>query len=102
MSAAQYASERDEQKLKAKKLRDELADVVGGGKKVAAIATKLEVKYEQLKLDLEFSERCGSLLSPCSRSAACPCPPYPRIGRLPTPTKRPTRPCPSVCMSAGS
>jgi len=49
VSAAQYASERDEQKLKAKKLRDELADVVGGGKKVAAIATKLEVKYEQLK-----------------------------------------------------
>ena len=68
-----------------------------GGKEVLS-----EVKYEQLKLDLEFSERCGSLLSPCSRSAACPCPPYPRIGRLPTPTKRPTRPCPSVCMSAGS
>ena len=76
-----------------------------GGKEVLS-----EVKYEQLKLDLEFSERCGSLLSPCSRSAACPCPPYPRIGcrtlnpasPLPTPTKHPTRPCPSVCMSAGS
>lgn len=49
VAAAQYAFERDEQKQKSKKLRDELANVVGGGKKVAEKATKLEVKYEQLR-----------------------------------------------------
>ena len=49
VAAAQYAFERDEAKAKAKALRDELADVVGGGKKVAQHATKLEVKYEALR-----------------------------------------------------
>ena len=49
MAAAQYAFERDEAKQKCKALRDELADVVGGGKKVAQKATKLEVKYEELR-----------------------------------------------------
>ena len=49
VAAAQYAFERDEAKQKAKSLRDELADVVGGGKKVAQHATKLEVKFESLR-----------------------------------------------------
>ena len=49
MSAAQYAFERDEAKAKAKALRDELAEVVGGGRTVAQHATKLEVKYGALR-----------------------------------------------------
>ena len=58
VSAAQYAYERDVAKAKAKGLRDELADVVGGGKKVAQHATKLEVKYETLrtKYDAELAQ----------------------------------------------
>ena len=49
LAAAQYAFERDEAKQKAKGLRDELAKVVGGGKKVAQHATKMEVRYEALR-----------------------------------------------------
>jgi hypothetical protein len=64
LAAAQYEFERDEHKLKAKKLRGELDRVLGGGKQVAQHATKLEVKYEALKekYDADMHELIETLL----------------------------------------
>ena len=58
LAAAQHAFERDEMKVKAKEMRSELEKVVGGGKKVAERATKMEVKYEALreKYDRDLNE----------------------------------------------
>lgn len=49
LAAAQFAFERDEAKAKAKGLRDQLEHVLGGGKRVARHATKIEVRYEELR-----------------------------------------------------
>ena len=67
MASAQHAYERDEAKAKAKGLRDELQHVVVGGKKVAQHATKLEVKYEELRA--KYDEDLSSLIELRLRSA---------------------------------
>lgn len=60
MAAAEHAFERDEAKARAKGLRNELERVLGGGKKVAERATKMEVKYEALRA--KYDEDLASLI----------------------------------------
>ena len=60
MAAAEHAFERDEAKARAKGLRNELEKVLGGGKKVAERATKMEVKYEALRA--KYDEDLASLI----------------------------------------